>query len=403
MKGTFLGAFVFAACAASASAQGALIVVDAANGPGADATSIVDAIGLANDGDTLLVRTGTYAPFTIESRTLVVMAEPGATVIVEAAAPNYLGSTIVLGVSPSQVVVLEGLTLHGGYDPIDGTELDALLIEDCAGQVWIQDCTLRPILGFSTDYAGLRAVDSSNVIVVRSTTDPLSSGGFGPTAAGLLAEGSRVFAYESTFTAASGGIGAKLDDSFLFAEQTAIQGGQAFAFLDLFGQCFPQWAGGVGLWLNGTSRAEMLESTWKGGPKSLWCSSAGPDFQGNGAALHVIAGPALSFTAESPTLDGQPSALTLSGPPGDLGLVLMATSLPPVKWVAKFKGGIATGAPFLVLLGPLPASGELVVPVNFGDVLSPDTASTVFLQGGVLHAGGGGQLADPASWSMYEE
>jgi hypothetical protein len=406
MKGMVRCAFVAAvltALTASAEAQGALLVVDAAGGPGSIATTISGAIDLAQDGDVLLVRAGEYPPFTIEARTLVVVAEPGAEVNVKNPVGILGGGTIVRGISSNQAVVLEGLVLHAGY--AEGDEpTDALRVEQCDGQVWIQDCTLESVDIFvPDDVAALQVIDCWNVLVVRSTCTGTQQPWSFPTSAGLLADDSRLFAYESSFAGGTGAAGAKLTDTFLFAEQTTIQGGPPYTFFDLFGQCFSIVPGGIGLSLNGTARAELLESTYVGGTSPVWCAVDGGGYSGLASALHVISGPSLSFTATSPTLDGQPTDFTLRGPPGDLGLVLVATSLPDVGWFGKFKGAIVTGGPFLFVLGPLPPSGELLVPLDLGDALMPGTGSTVFLQGGVLHAAGGAQLGDPAVWTTYEE
>jgi hypothetical protein len=385
---------------AGARAQGSLLVVDAAGGPGSVATQIAGAIDLAQDGDTLLVRAGSYVPFTIEARTLIIVAEPGAEVVIVNPDGVPDAVTTVRGIASNQAVVLEGLEVRGDFTDGD-VPADALRIEQCAGQVWIQDCVLETQDFWST-FAGLQVIDSSNVLVVRTTCSGTTPGFFG-SPAGLLAEGSRVFAYESSFTGGTGAPGAQLTDTFLFAEQTAIQGGSPVTHIDMFGQCFPISPGGVGLWLAGTARAELLESTYAGGSSGVWCEVGGGDYFGLASALHEIPGPALSFAVSSPSVDGQPASLELEGPPGDVGLALMALSLPPVAWVGKFKGAIATGTPILFVLGPIPGSGELVLPLDFGDALQPGTGSTIFLQGGVLHAGGGAQLGDPATLTTFEE
>ncbi len=94
---------VLLACAGAARAQGALLVVDAAGGPGSSFTSLADAVAAAADGDTLLVRSGAYAPFTIDGRTLIVVAAPGTSVVVDAELnpPTFSDPAITLrGLAP---------------------------------------------------------------------------------------------------------------------------------------------------------------------------------------------------------------------------------------------------------------------------------------------------------------
>jgi hypothetical protein len=64
---------------------------------------------------------------------------------------------------------------------------------------------------------------------------------------------------------------------------------------------------------------------------------------------------------------------------------------------------VVTGNPFLVVLAPLPASGTLDLPINFGDVIPNGSASTIFLQGAMLSPTGGALLADPVAFTQWDE
>ena len=64
----------------STEAQGQVIVIDAANGPGTDFTNLAG-VASAPDGSTVLIRTGDYpGPLTINGKSLTVQADEGAQV-----------------------------------------------------------------------------------------------------------------------------------------------------------------------------------------------------------------------------------------------------------------------------------------------------------------------------------
>jgi hypothetical protein len=106
-----------------------VIIVDAAGG-GAF-TEIDAAVSAAVDGDTLLVRTGTYGGFALDARELDVVAAEHAVVTVA-------GFVFVVNLAADHDVVLSGLSLAGG------SSLGACLhILDCAGQVRVVDTTVK--------------------------------------------------------------------------------------------------------------------------------------------------------------------------------------------------------------------------------------------------------------------
>lgn len=54
-------------------------IVDAANGPGTNFTDLPAAIQAAASGDTVLVRSGTYAPFAVAGKALTIRGAGAAT------------------------------------------------------------------------------------------------------------------------------------------------------------------------------------------------------------------------------------------------------------------------------------------------------------------------------------
>src|SRR5687767_13350498 len=82
-------------------------IVDAANGPGTNFTSLPAAVAAASSGDTLIVRQGTYATFTVGGKALTMRgAGTGATIVMAAASWNQ---TVISGVPPGQSFYVSGM------------------------------------------------------------------------------------------------------------------------------------------------------------------------------------------------------------------------------------------------------------------------------------------------------
>src|SRR5262245_6669651 len=64
-------------------ARAGVLVVSRTPGPGIDFTQIQPAVNAAVDGDTILVRNGSYMPFKIDGKSLTVVAD-GTSVLLDA-------------------------------------------------------------------------------------------------------------------------------------------------------------------------------------------------------------------------------------------------------------------------------------------------------------------------------
>ncbi len=117
----------------AAEAQQVLVVDGSGTG---DATSIADAIQIANNGDLILVESGTYDGFTIQEKSLQVRASPGADVVVE-------GRVLLRELNAQQPVVLEGLTLNGANLSAFGSEFLRVVAPDAF--IWIVDCRFEQL------------------------------------------------------------------------------------------------------------------------------------------------------------------------------------------------------------------------------------------------------------------
>jgi hypothetical protein len=119
--------------ALTAAAQGQVWVVDWLSGPGSHFNALQPAIDSASNGDTILVRDGTYGPFVINAKALTIAASSQSRPSI-----GYAGNaTRVDGIPGGLQVCLRGLEIY---------ELEA---NNCSGLVWIEDCLLNgaPALG----------------------------------------------------------------------------------------------------------------------------------------------------------------------------------------------------------------------------------------------------------------
>jgi pectin methylesterase-like acyl-CoA thioesterase len=88
----------------------AIWIVDAQMGPGAQFADLPAAIAAAANGDTILVRAGTYSGFSVNGKALTLRGEGMATTRILASA---LGMTVEI-LNAGGVFVLSGLRLEGG-------------------------------------------------------------------------------------------------------------------------------------------------------------------------------------------------------------------------------------------------------------------------------------------------
>ncbi|MCA8952338.1 MAG: hypothetical protein KDE27_22705 [Planctomycetes bacterium] len=133
-------------------------VVDVNVGPGFDFQQIRGAIPQVPDGATLLVRSGTYAPFQVDGKAITILAEPGATVRLGGLFPEPVQ---FLNGSPTQRMVLRGIELPW-----------QLVVQNCAGPVHIEDVKIAPdslqgsastpyFLAFRCDQLFVRGLENS--------------------------------------------------------------------------------------------------------------------------------------------------------------------------------------------------------------------------------------------------
>jgi hypothetical protein len=213
---------LLASLAPLATSRADVLIVDASGG--GQYVQISSAVAAAANGDTLLVKNGTYAAFTIDGKSLSVAADTGAIVVIS-------GSMGVKNLALAQTVVLSGLTsAHSGTSSTssDPTFGSGLFVTACQGAVRAQACQFEGLFGtnsscFSNTRVGRTGVylgTSTNVAFVGCTLRGGDGGGHGGQCwcgtdgaaggVGLFTQDSRAALYDCTATGGNGGRGAEL-------------------------------------------------------------------------------------------------------------------------------------------------------------------------------------------------
>ncbi len=333
MRRPSLGASSIAALAAAlfpsvapASVQGAVLVVDAAGGPGVQHTAIHTAVAAAAPGDTVLVRAGSYPGFAV-GKPLLVIADAGAAVQVS-------GAVSVAGTAVGETVTLLGLEFRG-YPA-------SLQITGCRGPVWIEACRTR--IG-GAGFHALEISDSAAVTVARSRLEAAGTGGYG---VGVL-RSNAYFAQTSirggdgAFEVSAGcGLvvqGTPQVGGFAFLTDCSVSGG-----MDLYGGLTIA----VGGW--GYHHIELLDSALLG-PRF---SSTPP------GTINQRTGAGRTLAASSPVRGGNILNLDFLAQPGDVvGVLIAASPLSSAPLLEAWNGVLLLAPPWSAFAaGVVPVSGQ---------------------------------------------
>lgn len=408
-------------------------VVDDDGGAGVDFVDLPAAIQAAAEGDTLLVRDGQYSAFTVNGKSLQILADTDQ-------APQVDGTASVRALASNQRVVLRGLSTGTP----DGAGLSLLAN---AGSVWIEDCSFLGSVGFNdgffqpealTGAPGASVETSAQVVFARCALTggdgadifAFFADAVGPGGIGLTSVGSEVVLFDCTATGgeggsdfdptefptagAPGGAGLRLESGTLIAGGGLLEGGRGGAADRQFiGEgltfCSNGGSGGPGAQVDaGTLRHyDALFAGGPGGPADALTILAGCGSGPNGADLAVLGG------AEE-LLDGQAKALIVPSPfatltnqvlryegeAGDSAFLLLSSTgstllLPPLQ------GALLTGtAPFVLFAGVVPASGVLEQTLNLSSVPGGGQSAAFLTQGAFLELDGDIQLGGPSSLTL---
>lgn len=400
---------LFVLCLAASALLGDLVAQRTwtveADGSG-DFLDIQPAVQAAAEGDRIVVGRGAFSPFVVDGKGLTLV---GARVFQSGFTPGGTESIVVRNLAAHQRVVL--------IDPFafqSRTPRANLLLENCAGAVWIE--------GLFSDSYGATAleIDSCADVVLwdcflQTNAGRADANGNAESQPGMAVRDATVHAYDCAFRGShsvlqgpnfpvnsgpvAGGHGIHAVDARLVLRGGRADGGGGSGVAS--GSCLFSGAGGDGIRLDtrgGTPPDLTMQDVAVAGAAAgfFTCGTAGSP----GQDVRVLAG-------TSQVLPGVPRSLTAPGlldAPGDLVVGLSGLSGESVVVLAALPGAttpfagtvLHVAAPFLTLgstvVGPTRiASLQVTVPAV--SVALP----TLALQAAFVDAGGQLELSNPAA------
>jgi hypothetical protein len=397
-----------------------VLIVDPAGTHGY--SQIQAAIDASQDGDLILVRSGTYAGFALQGRSLTVRGDVNAEVEVESGVSvtdTPAGGVVVL--ADLQIVGADAVTFVAGEN--------GLTLLDNAGFVRIQGCTLAGGTGASTVSAvggkpggdGCTIEDSPRAALVDCVMAGGSGGGdpFTATLGGVGGHGLRTrtsgtVLYDCEVFGGGGGVAdlnpgqvggpggpaCEVVDFGVFAANTSFRGGSG-------GYGHNGGDGGVGLIVQSGAQAQLLGCDVFGGfggnQGEFGEGDDGQPTAGGGLFNHLPGEPRV-FGAPGLARDGATVSVTVAGEPGDAIWIVPGQSPAHVPAIAL--GGVwlvarpvfLTKAP-LVVLGP---SGQATVELPVSGLSAATPSRELYLQGFARTVGGQIRLGSPGHVSIVD-
>ena len=396
------------------NAHADVIVVDAS----VDGPLLLPVIQAAHDGDTILLKPGTYYGLIVDGKSLTIVGDVGAI-------PRVGGGASVLNLAVGQTVLLERLGIDGAYGDYDPPEPEktGIYIHDNSGPVRIQSCNLYGGFAMTDPWCGCWEGASCNggigAMIVANPAgvafqDCLifggsSAGAFdcsceqsggassknGETA--LYVQDTLVAAYDCLIIGGTGGPGcdhggdggagarASLSTRLtgLVLSGTTIRGGRGGGDTDI-GHCANGGDGGDGMIVDPGVAVWRLDTTLTGGLGFHGYISAGTDGTAlvNSGEVFDFPQPRLNLEVPSPLREGELATATVRGRPGDDVYLYFGTET-VFRPLTAWHGVLLTRAPrpwFVGILGTIPASGVLSGGFQVPDLDPSMTARTWYVQ-----------------------
>ncbi len=373
-----------------AAAQGVLHVVDDLAGPGVDFTDVQSAVDAASDGDTILVRDGTYPGFTVTAKALAVVGDAGASV-------RFTSLITVQNLGGNDDVVLRGFRIEP-----DGLLSGLLDVRTSTGSLWVEDIDaeagamfqagsvawVRCDLATTKPATGLRSFQSDAFIEECTVVAGPGNDGFIDDKLGV------------PFPGGIGGVGLRADGGDeLFVTGSSLTGGGGGHGLEPSppDPCTNGGNGGHGLGIfAASSLVRTQDSVFTGGLGGA--GGAGCADGTDGAEVFVAAGPGpvsiagttRSLSGNSPVREGQTLTLSLTGAPDDVAFLLYSVGQEHA-FVPGFNGALLLASPFTVVPSSLPLgpAGALDLPVTVPELGAGIEALTIHLAALHFPTGGG--------------
>lgn len=333
-----------------------VLIVDAAGG--GDFVALAPAVAAAAEGDTLLVRPGSYGALVIQGKSLRVAADPA-------------GVVRVKGIEVSELALGQGVVLSG----LESHVAPTLIARDSEGSIRVQGCLLSQTSG-PAPWHGAEVRSATDVVFVGCTVEGGSDPHDYDGGHGLFMWGrSRVSAWSSSFRGGAGGQMAFSNDAGdgghgvqmwnkgqLYAMGCEFRGAKGGA-----GNGGPDGKDGPGASIAGDGFAYFADVVLKGGGSAP--PSVGP--------VQDLGVTARGLSAASVVPESSKAIWTVTGEPGDLVFLLRSTR-PAHRWLPGLSGVLVLTLPELApqFVGEVGASGSVDFPVS-APTLPPGVESVV--------------------------
>jgi hypothetical protein len=369
--------------------------------PGGHFSQIQSAVHAASDGDTVLVKAGTYTGFSIGHKSINVVADTGQFVQVN-------GTISVSGLGTGQSAVLVGLFGNGA--------LDGLTLSNNAGSVRMESCTLNGATAQCGAGRGAAIATSADVCLSRCHVVGGASQVETPDGDGLFATGSNVAVYDgecrsntgqlicdaSDCIGSFGGNGAEISSTFLFASLSTFKGGGGgLAPCGKIGCLFSCLGGlgGSGLVLESSSTAELLADTFVPGPGGApeTGGTLGPGQAIVGTGADESAGNSPTMHIDNPVRELSNVMVRVAGQNGD-DVYLFMSRRTSFRFIPGYTGVLIPDQPgpptFLGTVGP---SQVFVTSITIPALGPGVDALNYYLQSAHHDTSGGWTLGTPVS------
>lgn len=329
---------------AQSAAADVWIVTKAYSGAPGEFTEIQPAIDAASDGDVILLRNGSYRPFTIDGKGLTLIEDFGQISV------RITGGEVATGVSrgdrsriqnlrAEQTCTLRSLTIEGLElrDNAGAVWLEDLRIEKRSPACIIEDCARAVLIGTRIE-AESAAFDSAGSPIavagvgLRVTDSHVAMG----SADCLGGNGSSAFVsrHGIMIPATAGAPAISMLRGTLLVRSSALRGGNGGAGLQPVGSasCASGANGAVALELQDAA-VRLLGGSALGGiggaaptdPSNCGAGLSAAPTKVVGGALSVTSATSRSLIADSPVREGAKGFLFVGGKTGDVVLVRAAT------------------------------------------------------------------------------
>jgi hypothetical protein len=357
-------------------------------------------VNAALDGDTLLIWpvAGDYDEVVIDGKGLHLTTD-FTTVVVK-------NGIIVRNLPEGSNLTIQGLEM-GIHLNSDWYDYETLFLEGNQGSIRVEDCTVVGPAGWEefiwpswyVHYAegAVFAKECTDVAMIHCDFkggNGLSGSWIGSVEPGRSAIEviySDIALYDCIMVGGDGGdggvekYGGEGGDGCTGWDYTLFASGCRFEGGDGGEGDYSGGSGGHGLDLfSSNSEARLLDNVYEGGEGGyapMWPGSPGKGTNGSGTFTY-LSGTAHSFETPSPVRLNEASTFTFEGQHNDLYGILLSSHADS-KFMAGFKGQLLVGTkpmPFLFILGTLPPSGTVTMPITIPNQGPGFTGHTVYIQ-----------------------